>query len=104
MGARDQCYSSARGGAFREFRIFVVDCFSAHFFLLRSILVLVIVYAQVVATLAGALLVAKVRLATSDGMLPAAELALSAFSKCPGLLRYARGESRPLRCGWSSDW
>eukprot|EP00903_Cladosiphon_okamuranus_P017896 g16469.t1 len=42
----------------------------------------------VLATLAGALLGVKSRLARADGLLPVAELVLSLFSELPGLARY----------------
>lgn len=43
----------------------------------------------VLATLAGALLGVKSRLARADGLLPVAELVLSLFNECPGLARWA---------------
>ena len=45
---------------------------------------------QVLTTLAGHLIAAKGRVGTTEGMLPVAEMALSMFSECPGLLRCRR--------------
>lgn len=42
----------------------------------------------VLATLTGALLGIKSRLARVDGLLPLAELVLSLFTECPGLARW----------------
>lgn len=43
--------------------------------------------ALVLITLGGCLLATKAQLRTTDGMLAVAELVLSMFQKCPGLLR-----------------
>lgn len=51
---------------------------------------------QVLTVLAGHLIGAKINLGTTEGVLPAAELVLSMFSKCPGLLRCEKEGKREV--------